>query len=101
MLGQLRRPRHRHRSHPQQIAGLTSTSEWTGVPLATLFREVGASPKATWFRRGQDAAVLTRSIPVSKARRRFIAYGQNGEAIRPEQGYPARLFLPAGKATPT
>jgi hypothetical protein len=34
---------------PQQIAGLTSTSEWTGVPLATLFREVGASPKATWF----------------------------------------------------
>jgi hypothetical protein len=34
---------------PQQIAGLTSTSEWTGVPLATLFREAGASPKATWF----------------------------------------------------
>ena len=32
---------------PQQIDGLTSTSEWTGVPLATLLREVGASPKAT------------------------------------------------------
>ena len=81
---------------PQQIAGLTSTSEWTGVPLAALFREVGASPKATWFlAEGQDAAVLTRSVPVSKAfDDALIAYGQNGEAIRPEQGYPARLFLP-------
>ena len=81
---------------PQQLAGLTSTSEWTGVALATLFREVGASPKAMWFlAEGQDAAVLTRSVPVSKAYDdALIAYGQNGEAIRPEQGYPARLFLP-------
>jgi sulfane dehydrogenase subunit SoxC len=81
---------------PQQLAGLTSTSEWTGVPLATLFREVGASPKATWFlAEGQDAAVMTRSIPVAKAYDdALVAYGQNGEAIRPEQGYPARLFLP-------
>ncbi len=81
---------------PQQLAGLTSTSEWTGVALATLFREVGVSPKATWFlAEGQDAAVLTRSIPVSKAHDdALIAYGQNGEAIRPEQGYPARLLLP-------
>jgi sulfane dehydrogenase subunit SoxC len=81
---------------PQQIAGLTSTSEWTGVPLATLFREVGVRPQASWFlAEGGDAAVLTRSIPVSKALDdALIAYGQNGEAIRPEQGYPARLLLP-------
>ena len=81
---------------PQQVAGLTSTSEWTGVALATLFREVGVNPKATWFlAEGQDAAVLTRSIPVAKAHDdALIAYGQNGEAIRPEQGYPARLLLP-------
>jgi sulfane dehydrogenase subunit SoxC len=81
---------------PQQLAGLTSTSEWTGVALATLFREVGVRPQATWFlAEGQDAALLTRSIPVSKAfDDALIAYGQNGEAIRPEQGYPARLFLP-------
>ncbi len=81
---------------PQQIAGLTSTSEWTGVALATLFREVGVRPQATWFlAEGQDAALLTRSIPVAKAYDdALIAYGQNGEAIRPEQGYPARLFLP-------
>jgi len=81
---------------PQQLAGLTSTSEWTGVALTMLFREVGVNPKATWFlAEGQDAAVLTRSIPVAKAHDdALIAYGQNGEAIRPEQGYPARLLLP-------
>jgi sulfane dehydrogenase subunit SoxC len=81
---------------PQQVDGLTSTSEWTGVPLATLFREVGASPKARWFlAEAMDAAVMTRSIPIEKAHDdALIAYAQNGEALRPEQGYPARLLLP-------
>lgn len=81
---------------PQEICGLTSQSEWTGVMLSTLFREVGASPKATWFlAEGSDAAVMTRSIPMEKGwKDAMIAYAQNGEAIRPEQGYPARLFLP-------
>jgi sulfane dehydrogenase subunit SoxC len=42
-----------------------------------------------------DAAVMTRSIPIDFANDdAMIAYGQNGEALRPEQGYPARLFLP-------
>jgi sulfane dehydrogenase subunit SoxC len=81
---------------PQQVDGLTSTSEWTGVPLATLLREVGASPKARWFlAEAMDAAVMTRSIPIEKAHDDgLIAYAQNGEALRPEQGYPARLLLP-------
>ncbi len=81
---------------PQQIDGLTSTSEWTGVPLSTLLREAGASPKAQWFlAEGADAAVMTRSIPIAKAwDDALIAYGQNGEPLRPEQGYPVRLFLP-------
>ena len=80
----------------QEIAGLTSQSEWTGVMLSTLFREVGVNPKATWFlAEGGDAAVLTRSVPVSKGwDDAMIVYAQNGEAIRPEQGYPARLLLP-------
>lgn len=81
---------------PQDIAGLTSQSEWTGVMLSTLFREVGVDPKATWFlAEGSDAAVMTRSIPVSKGwEDAMITYGQNGEAIRPQQGYPVRLLLP-------
>lgn len=81
---------------PGQLAGLTSTSEWTGVPLATLLAEAGVQAKARWLlAEGTDAAVLTRSVPIEKALDdALIAYGQNGEAIRPEQGYPARLFLP-------
>lgn len=79
-----------------EICGLTSTSEWTGVPLAALFREVGVRPEARWFlAEGQDAAVMTRSIPVEKAwDDAMIAYGQNGEALRPENGYPVRLLCP-------
>jgi sulfane dehydrogenase subunit SoxC len=81
---------------PQEIDGLTSVSEWTGVPLALLFREVGALPEARWFlAEGSDAAVMTRSIPMGKAwDDAMIAYAQNGEALRPETGYPARLLLP-------
>jgi len=81
---------------PQQICGLTSQSEWTGVKLSTLFREVGVSPKSTWFlAEGGDAAVMTRSVPIEKGWEDvIICYAQNGEAIRPEQGYPVRLFLP-------
>src|ERR1700716_3001677 len=38
---------------------------------------------------------MTRSIPIPKAMKDcFLAYGQNGEAIRPEQGYPLRLVIP-------
>ncbi len=81
---------------PQDICGLTSQSEWTGVSLATLFREVGVKPGARWFlAEGGDAALMTRSIPVQKGwDDAIIAYAQNGEALRPEQGYPVRLFLP-------
>ncbi|MCH7932624.1 MAG: sulfite dehydrogenase [Gemmatimonadetes bacterium] len=81
---------------PGQIDGLFSTSEWTGVPLATLLREVGVGRGASWvLAEGGDAAVMSRSIPLEKALDdAMIAYGQNGEAIRPAQGYPARLLLP-------
>ena len=76
--------------------GLLSTSEWTGVSFATLAREVGLSADATWvLAEGADGAVMTRSIPLEKMMRdAILAYGQNGEAIRPEQGYPLRLILP-------
>ena len=81
---------------PQAMAGLTSQSEWTGVPLRVLFREVGVHPDAAWFlTEGQDAAAMTRSAPVAKALKDgMLAYAQNGEPLRPAQGYPARLLLP-------
>jgi sulfane dehydrogenase subunit SoxC len=89
-------PRTNRKQTPQQTDGLLSTSEWTGVSLASLFNEVGIAPDAKWFlAEGSDAARMTRSIPIEKAfDDAMIAYGQNGEAVRPEQGYPARLLLP-------
>jgi len=84
------------RTTPQEIDGLTSTSEWTGVPLATLLAEAGVQPNARWLlAEGGDAAVMTRSIPLTKALDdALVAYAQNGEPLRPEQGFPVRLFLP-------
>src|SRR5438093_8819479 len=53
---------------PQLIDGLTSTNEWTGVPLATQLRELAVKPGAKWLlAEGEDAAVVARSIPIDKA----------------------------------
>ena len=81
---------------PQQIDGLTSTSEWTGTMLSTLLNEVGVRSGAKWLlAEGGDAAVMTRSIPIEKALDdAMVVYGQNGEPLRPEQGFPVRLLLP-------
>ena len=78
------------------LHGLASTSEWIGVKMSTILQEIGVHPGATWaLAEGGGAAVMTRSIPVEKLwDDAFIAYGQNGEAVRPEQGYPFRLMLP-------
>jgi len=80
----------------QGTHGLLSTSEWTGVLFSTIAREVGLKDGGTWvLAEGSDAAVMTRSIPMEKMLKdAMLAYGQNGEAIRPEQGYPVRLLLP-------
>ena len=80
----------------QGTHGLTSCSEWTGVPLSTILNEAGVKTNAKWLlAEGGDASAMTRSIPMEKAMKDcFVAYGQNGEAIRPEQGYPLRLVVP-------
>ena len=81
----------------QDIYGLTSTSEWTGVRLSTLLEAVGVRGEAKWMlAEGSDAAGLDRSVPLTEdvLNEAMICYGQNGEALRPEQGYPLRLFLP-------
>lgn len=76
--------------------GLLSNSEWTGVSLATLLTTVKCKPEAKWvIAEGADACRMARSIPMAKALDdALIVYGQNGEALRPEQGYPLRLLLP-------
>jgi sulfane dehydrogenase subunit SoxC len=76
--------------------GLTACSEWTGVPLSLLLREAGVRQGATWIvAEGADATGNERSIPMAKAMDDvLVAYGQNGEALRPENGYPLRLIVP-------
>jgi sulfane dehydrogenase subunit SoxC len=66
------------------------------VPLSTLLKQAGLKPDAAWvLAEGADAAVMTRSVPIDKCLSdALIVFAQNGEAIRPEQGYPMRLFLP-------
>lgn len=80
----------------QKSHGLVSCSEWTGVTLATLLRIAGVRANARWVvAEGADASRHSRSIPLDKAMDDvLIAYGQNGEALRPEQGYPLRLLVP-------
>ena len=77
-------------SRHSSSAGSRARASGPGVMLATLLREVGAHDTATWcLAEGQDAAVMSRSIPMEKALDdAMIAYAQNGEPLRPEQGIP-------------
>ncbi len=80
----------------QRSYGLVSGSEWTGVPLSLLLEEAGVQPRASWvIAEGADACRMMRSIPLAKAMENsLLGYGQNGEALRPAQGYPLRLINP-------
>ena len=80
----------------QESHGLLSCCEWTGVPLATLLDEAGVQPGAAWvLAEGADASGTSRSIPLQKCLDDvLVVYAQNGEMLRPEQGYPVRLFVP-------
>ena len=79
-----------------QVHGLLSCSEWTGMPLRLLLEEAGADLTAPWMlAEGADAAGMSRSVPMAKALDdAMLALYQNGERLRPENGYPVRLFLP-------
>lgn len=78
------------------LVGLVSCAEWTGVSLKLVLQEAGLKPEAKWVvAEGADAAALTRSIPIEKCiEDAMLVYSQNGERLRPQQGYPLRLLLP-------
>jgi sulfane dehydrogenase subunit SoxC len=78
------------------IHGLLSCSEWTGVKLSTLLDEAGVEPTARWvIAEGADSASMSRSVPLAKAMDdALICIYQNGEHVRPSNGYPVRLLLP-------
>jgi sulfane dehydrogenase subunit SoxC len=80
----------------QQTHGLLSCAQWTGVPVSTLLDEAGVQPGATWaLAEGADGAAHARSIPMKKMLDdALLVYASNGEMLRPENGYPLRLFIP-------
>jgi len=81
---------------PQETHGFTSCSQWTGVLLSTLLKEAGVQKAATWMiAEGADEPKHSKSIPIGKGfDDALVAYGQNGEPVRPEQGFPLRLIVP-------
>ena len=80
----------------QEIHGRTSCSEWTGVPLSVVLNEAGVQKGASWIvSEGADSGKFSNSLPLTKAMDDvLLAYSQNGEAVRPEQGYPVKLLVP-------
>jgi len=84
----------------QFVKGMMSCSEWTGVRLKTILEDLGVDPKAIWMlAEGGDGSSMSRTIPTEKAMDdAMIVYAMNGEALREEQGYPIRLFLPGWEA---
>ncbi|MNY05542.1 Oxidoreductase molybdopterin binding domain protein [compost metagenome] len=80
----------------QELFGQVSGAEWTGVPLSYLLREAGVRAEARWvICEGADGGSHSRSLPLAKLLDdAIIAFYQNGERLRPSQGYPLRLFVP-------
>ena len=80
----------------QYIHGMASCSEWTGVLLSVLLKEVGVQKEASWLvYEGADPGKFSHTMPLAKGMDDvFVAYGQNGEPVRREQGYPIRMIVP-------
>ena len=80
----------------QESHGMTSCAEWTGVLLSTLLKEAGIKGTAKWFvAEGAEEVMGASSMPIAKAMDDVIvAYGMNGEPVRPHQGFPVRLLVP-------
>ena len=76
--------------------GMVHNVMYTGVQLSTILREAGLKSTAKWLLpEGGDASHMTRSIPIAKALDDcLVVTHMNGEALRPEQGYPLRLVVP-------
>ena len=82
----------------QYSHGMLSCSEFTGVPLKLLLDMAGVDYKRGRYvlAEGADGSSMTRTVPMDliESGEVLVAYGQNGEMLRPEQGYPLRLVVP-------
>ena len=79
----------RRAKNVQETHGMTSCAEWTGVLLSTLLKECGLKGGASWFvAEGSEEVKGASSMPIAKAMEDcIVAYGMNGEAVRPQKGF--------------
>src|SRR6266852_3434252 len=84
----------------QFIHGMASCSEWTGGELSVLLKLAGVKKEASWLvYEGADPGKFSHTVPLEKAMDDcIVAYGQNGEPVRVEQGYPIRMIVPGWEA---
>jgi sulfane dehydrogenase subunit SoxC len=75
---------------------MMSCAEWTGVYIKDILKDLGLKKEARWMlAEGMDNSHMGRTVPIDKVMDdAMIVWGQNGEALRPEQGYPIRLLVP-------
>ena len=81
----------------QYTHGMISCAEFSGVKLSTLLDICGADTRAGRYllAEGADGSSMTRTIPMANALDdAIVAWGMNGEMLRPENGYPLRLVVP-------
>ncbi len=80
----------------QFAKGFMSCAQWTGVYIKDILKDLGLKKEALWMlAEGGDDSHMGRTVPVDKVLDdAMIVWGQNGEALRPEQGYPIRLLVP-------
>jgi sulfane dehydrogenase subunit SoxC len=93
----IHRPQNENMGLPvQYIHGMASCSEWSGVPFSVLLNEAGVKKEGTWLvMEGGDAGKFSHTLPMAKALEDcFVAYGQNGDPLRVEQGFPIRAIVP-------
>ena len=86
----------RRQTTVQETHGMTSCAEWTGVLLSTLLEEAGVQDGGTWIvAEGVEEVKGASSLPMAKAMDDIlVAYAMNGEALRPQQGFPLRIVVP-------
>jgi sulfane dehydrogenase subunit SoxC len=86
----------RRQTTVQETHGMTSCAEWTGVLLRTLLEEAGVQDEGTWIvAEGVEEVKGASSLPMAKAMDDIlVAYAMNGEALRPQQGFPLRIIVP-------
>ena len=81
----------------QYTHGMISCAEFTGVLLSTVLEMCGIDKKRARYvlAEGADGSSMTRTISMETAMDDVIvAWGMNGEMLRPENGYPLRLVVP-------